>query len=132
MLRGDSRPLVELHHLVGLLFAEAHDRRDVSSVDVFAPASGKVLGDLVECHFRTKERGQFNPSASHQQITKRKVLPAITIAGAKCFLFLEKYTFMFAVVLKNNFSLFTRDRRGSWRSLRAPQESASLSTASFS
>lgn len=75
MLRGDARPLVELHCLVGLLFAEAHDRRDMSSVDVFAPASGKVLSDLVECHFRTKERGHINPSASYQQITKRKFRP---------------------------------------------------------
>lgn len=75
MLRGDARPLVELHCLVGLLFAEAHDRRDMSSVDVFAPASGKVLSDLVECHFRTKERGHINPSASYQQITERKFRP---------------------------------------------------------
>ena len=74
-VRGDARPLVELHCLVGLLFAEAHDRRDMSSVDVFAPASGKVLSDLVECHFRTKERGHINPSASYQQITKRKFRP---------------------------------------------------------
>ena len=56
----------------------------------------------------------------------------MAIAGTKCFLFMEKYSYMSAVVLKNNFPLFTRDRRGNWRSLRALQESASPSNASFS
>ena len=80
MLRGDACTLVELHCLVRLLFAEAHDRRDVRSVDVFAPASGEMLGDLVECHFGTKERDQMyrinrlvllkETSASYQLLDK--------------------------------------------------------------